>query len=396
MLDGPVRRVPVRAGVDEEVLHDPGEKRRIEVERPSAATSAPAVERDGRRRRLLGDAASEPLDEPSVLLSQVGQAGARDVEQVAEDRIDGAELLLDVVERRRGRLRLGRPSGARPSREAVARDLERDAARAPSGDRSSWLIAPSSSRWPRTIASMRSAMRLKLDRDVAHLLGDPAAAARPATSVRTARSPPPKRSAACARCSSGRASWLATPPAIAESATTTSKSASTNLHQAHGTGRGPKRSISRAPSSALAAHDGHEDVLRTVGRDGPAALGDALDVAGQAARIADEAHVEAGDVAHLADVGARRDLGSSQSRARRVGDVVRQGLGAGDAAPGRVVETTRPLVSIARTIAPKNQRKRRDRSECVAAHVFHLGAPGSRACTFFTPASTWASGARGT
>ena len=302
---GSVRRVPVRPRVDEQVLHGPREQGGVEVDgersRPRRPRSPRWPAATAPRRRGLEATSTRPRLSLRRSARPVRATSSRSP-RIAST---AAELLLDVVERGAGgvldrRRRPSRPGGGRArSRGRRPRATERRPQLVADG--AEQLALPAHHRLDAVGHAVEA------HRDVAHLLSDPAPTRRRPGRCGTARSPPPKRSAAWARCSSGRASWLATPPAIAESAATTRKSASANLHQAHGTGRGPKRSISSAPSSRSPRTTGTKMCCGAVRGDGSAALGDAAHVPGQAARVAHEAHVEARDVAHLAHVGARRD-----------------------------------------------------------------------------------------
>ncbi len=253
-----------------------------------------------------------------------------------------------------------RSSSAGSGAAVRSRAISRATRARPRGERSSWLMAPRSSRWPRTMASMRSAMRLKLTAtsrtsDATHRRRPPA------RSVRTARSPPPKRSAACARASSGRASWLATPPAIDESTPMTSASPSANLHQAHGRTRGPKRSISRAPASLSSRTTGTKMCSTPSGAIAPPRAATRCTCPGSLCGSRTR-RTSNPVTSRTSSTKARVATGSSQDAASRA-DTLRASASVPDAGSGRVVDTTRPLVAIVSRIAPKNQKKSRDRSE---------------------------------
>ena len=116
----------------------------------------------------------------------------------------------------------------------------------PSGERSSWLMAASSSRCSSTTRAMRSAMPSKA-RPTSRTSSATQRRGRPSIPVRAVRSPEPKRSAVCARCSSGRASRFETRRATAPSTSSAAPSA-TPTRQSCGAGD-PVRSSS-APTMA--------------------------------------------------------------------------------------------------------------------------------------------------
>ena len=212
-----------------------------------------------------GSSATRPRSQGTKsrrLFAQVGEAGAR--RRRAGRR--GWRRRRRAASRRR-RAPFAAPStvaraGPPPRGGGRGRSRARRGAR-PSGERSSWLMAPSSSRWPRTMASMRSAMRLKLT-------------ATSRTSCATQRRRRPADVGAegevaaaeavgrCARRSSGRASWLATRSGHRrEHGDDAAASASTKRHQAQRHGPRRRSAPSRGrPAQPVAAHDRDEDVLR--------------------------------------------------------------------------------------------------------------------------------------
>ena len=198
--------------------------------------------------------------------------------------------------------------GDRPGAVGWAGSRSRAISRAtrarPRGDRSSWLMAPRSSRWPRTMASTRSAIRLKLTATSRTSIATQCVEG--ARLARKARSPPPTRSAANASFSRGRAIMLATRPAMSDRNVTTSPMAMTNRHHPQGTLRGPNFSISSAPTSSPPRTTGTKmcwGFSGTIAMPRPTAR---VHARGQLVRIAYESHLEAGHVAHLLYVGARR------------------------------------------------------------------------------------------
>src|SRR5258708_29131026 len=110
----------VGARIGEEVVHRPREQDRID-RRLELRDPGPQVELDGGRLWLVGDPRLEPWGERLRLLAEVRETGARDLEQIPEQRVDGPELPVHIAETARGRA-LRRVGG-----EAGPRDLERRA-----------------------------------------------------------------------------------------------------------------------------------------------------------------------------------------------------------------------------------------------------------------------------
>lgn len=296
-LDWNAVGVAVRACVDEQVVHDPAEERSVEWQREGLGAGG-RVNRDGGGSGRFGRTGAKPVDEGARLLAEIREAGARHVEQVAEDPVHGDELLFDVVERaRRG------TTGWRIRRQSIAGDLERDTGTPEGGPQ---LVTDGAEELPLAAHHRLDAIghAVEADGHLADFEGDPSM---PAPDVRPEREVPAAEPVGCMR------ELLEGP---CEQVGHASRHEREDRHDQDeredetpprpGPGVGPELLHLERPDQRSLADDRDEDVLRVLRDDGSPSAGRVVHASTELAWIADQAHVEAGDVAHLADVRARR------------------------------------------------------------------------------------------
>ena len=200
----------VRACVDEQVVHDAAEERAVEWQREGLGVGG-RVDRDGGGRGLLGRAGAQPRRRRGA--SPCGGRRGRRASRRAGRR--GCRPRRRAASRRRRARAPGSDPGGASGRQSIAGDLERDA-RTPEGgpqlvtDGAEELALAAHHRLDAVGHAVEARRPPRAPR------ARPIDAPRP-MSARNARSPPPKRSDACASCSRGRASRLATRPAMSES-----------------------------------------------------------------------------------------------------------------------------------------------------------------------------------
>ncbi len=263
--DGRVERMPVRAGVDEQVVERACEQGHVELgaRRPRLRplTSSSTVGGGGSSAMRSRNHATRGL----LFLAEVGrQPGASDVQQLAQDSVHGSELLLHVVERPARRSALPHPPAA---------DLSTPLSRGPpvrAPERPQLVTyragQPRAGRGPSL--PTRSAIRLNYPT---------------ATSCTSRRDPASRPSDVGSEAEVARAEAIggvrefarggaprrfAIRPAITESAAPTSTSPSANRHHCSAVGRGPNFLHLERPRQLSVAHHGHEESLRVLRDDG--------------------------------------------------------------------------------------------------------------------------------